>query len=404
MSHVLLILPTTTYRAPDFIEAAGRLGIELTIATEESGPLDPPNRRLVIDCQDAERSAAAIVAYGDQHPIDAVVAADDQGVELAALAARELGLPHNPPFGVAATRNKAMLRRALVRAEVPQPAFGLVNTPEEAAAAASELGPSVVLKPLSLSASQGVIRADSPETARAAAERIRRILIVNGRSPGEPILVEKFVPGVEIAVEGMLSNGQLKVLAVFDKPDPLDGPYFEETILVTPSQLHPEMVEEVIRVTQSGIHALQLREGPIHAELRVDCARVILIEIAARSVGGLCGRSLRFGLLGTSLESLILRAALGRPTRGLRRQTTSSGAMMIPIPRSGTFRSVEGRHEALAVAGVTDIEISMHPGDLIQTLPEGNRYLGFIFATGDSPDAVTAALRQAHQRLQVVID
>ena len=331
MTRVVLILPTATYRAADFVAAAEQLGVEITVASEKKLPLSSAES-LVIDCSSPEESARLIVAHADKHKIDAVVAADDQGVEIAALTSQELGLPHNEPFGVAATRNKVMLRRALARAEVPQPAFGVVNSPEEAAEAVSDLGAPAVLKPLGLSASQGVIRVDHPDDAPAAAERIRRILIAEGHSPGEPILVERFVPGFEVAVEGLLLEGRLQVLAVFDKPDPMEGPYFEETILVTPSRLHPEMLDEVIRVTQAATAALELSEGPIHAELRVDGARVMVLEVAARSIGGLCGRSLRFGLLGTSLEALILRRALAMPITGLQREGIASGAMMLPIP------------------------------------------------------------------------
>ncbi|MDF1596529.1 MAG: ATP-grasp domain-containing protein [Acidimicrobiia bacterium] len=406
MAHVVLILPTATYRAAGFIDAASQLGADITIASEAVPPLSDraQSAGVLIDCTSPEMSARRIVAHADGHPIDAIVAADDQGVEIAALAAGLLGLPHNSPFGVAATRNKAMLRRALAKAEVPQPAFGVVNTADEAKATVADLGAPAVLKPLGLSASQGVIRVDDPSEAPAAAEQIRRILITEGRSPGEPILVERFIPGVEVAVEGLLADGNLQVLAVFDKPDPLDGPYFEETILVTPSRLHPEMIEEVIRVTERAVAALELREGPIHAELRVDGARVVLLEVAARSIGGLCGRSLRFGLLGTSLETLILRRALAMPVAGLHREGLASGVMMLPIPRAGILRSVTGHEEALAVPGITDLEISMHTGDTIRPLPEGNRYLGFLFAKGATPLEVEQALRTAHAALQFVID
>ena len=248
MPHVVLILPTATYRAHDFVEAAARLGADITVASEDQPPLaeGAGTPTVIIDCDSPEESAARIIAHADHHPIDAIVAADDQGVEIAALAAEALGLPHNQPFGVAATRNKVMLRRALASAEVPQPAFGVVNTAAEAESAVADLGAPAVLKPLGLSASQGVIRVDDPSAAPAAAERIRRILITEGRSPGEPILVERFVPGVEVALEGLLLDGRLEVLATFDKPDPLDGPYFEETMLITPSRLHPEMIEEVV--------------------------------------------------------------------------------------------------------------------------------------------------------------
>lgn len=406
MTHIVLILPTATYRAAEFIEAAERLGTDITIATEDSPPLaeGAGTAHVRIDCESPQVSADRIVQHADTQPVDAIVAADDQGVEIAALAAGQLGLPHNSPFGVAATRNKAMLRRALAKAEVPQPAFAVVNSGEDAETMADALGGPVVMKPISLSGSQGVIRADGPDEAHRVAERIRRILITEGRSPGEPILMERFIPGIEVTVEGLLLDGKLEVLALFDKPDPLDGPYFEETLLITPSRLHPEMIEEVVRITERAIAALDLSEGPIHAELRVDGSKAFLIEVAARSIGGLCGRSLRFGLLGTSLETLILRRALGKPVAGLRREQIASGAMMLPIPNGGTYRAVRGREEALAVPGITDLEISVHPGDVIRTLPEGNRYLGFLFAKAASPEDVEHSLRTAHSQLDFIID
>ncbi len=404
MPHVVLILPTATYRATDFVEAANRLDAAITVASEERLPLATDTGQIMIDCARPGVSADAIVHHADRHPVDAIIAADDQGVEIAAVAAERLGLPHNPPYAVGVTRNKAMLRRALASGEVPQPAFGVINDAADAEAAAADLGAPVVLKPLTLSGSQGVIRVDDPAEAPAAAERIRRVLITEGRSPGEPLLVERFVPGREVAVEGLLLDGDLQVLAVFDKPDPLDGPFFEETILVTPSRLHPEMVDEVVRVTGRAVAAIGLREGPIHAELRVDGSRVMVLEVAARSVGGLCGRALRFGLLGTSLETLLLRRALGMPITGLRRRDEAAGAMMLPIPRSGVYRGVKGTAAAERVEGITGIEISAHPGETIRTLPEGNRYLGFLFARGSTPASVEQSLRQAHATLEFDID
>jgi biotin carboxylase len=305
---------------------------------------------------------------------------------------------------VASTRNKIMLRRALASAEIPQPLFELAGPPDDVAQLAEIIGYPVVLKPLSMSASRGVIRADHAAAARQASRRIRRILAVAGHNPNEPILIEQYVPGIEMAVEGIMRGGKLVVLAFFDKPDPLIGPYFEETLFITPSRLHPEMLDEVERVTAAAVEAIGLREGPVHAEVRIDGNRVVFLEAAARSIGGLCGRSLRFGLLGTPLEVVLLRHALGRPLRRVRREDPASGVMMLPIPASGTLRAVGGREEALAVPGVDEVDITIPPGRRVQTLPEADRYLGFIFARRETPDEVEEALRQANECLDIEIE
>ncbi|MDP8943648.1 MAG: ATP-grasp domain-containing protein, partial [Actinomycetota bacterium] len=273
----------------------------------------------------------------------------------------------------------------------------------DVAALAAEVGLPCVVKPLSLTASRGVIRADDPPAAARAAARARSILADAGEDPDGPLLVESYVPGAEVAVEGLLRGGELEVLAVFDKPDPLEGPYFEETILVTPSRLWPEALARVERLTAEAAAALGLREGPVHAELRLDGERAWVLELAARSIGGLCSRSLRFGILGASLEEVVLRHALGMSLDELRREAAASGVMMLPIPRAGTLVEVRGQGEALAVAGVAGLELGVHPGAEVRPLPEGDRYLGFLFARGETPDDVERALRGAHARLEVEI-
>jgi biotin carboxylase len=280
------------------------------------------------------------------------------------------------------------MRAALAEAGVAQPAFGDDPT---------QVGFPCVLKPLTRSGSQGVIRADTAEEAAEAAVRIRAIL----GDPEAELLVERFVPGEEVAVEGLLSDGELEVLAVFDKPDPLDGPYFEETIYVTPSRKPPAVLAEVHAATARAAAALGLREGPVHAEMRVG-SEVTVLELAARSIGGLCSRSLRFGL-GVSLEEVILRHALGLPPEHLRREERASGVMMLPIPRAGTLNEVRGQDEARAVEGIAGLEISIARGKPVVPLPEGDRYLGFMFAKAGTPEQVEAALRQAHAKLDVDI-
>jgi len=421
VSRLVLLVPTGTYRAADFVVAASRLGAEVVVASERRQALASSmgDRALVVPMSDPVRAAERIVELARRSPVDGVVAVDDQGVVAAALAASRLGLPHADPDAVARTRDKAAMRARLGRAGVPQPAWGLAVPGQDVGALAEQVGLPCVVKPLGLSASRGVIRADSVPEARAAADRARRIAREGGEgrdNPGGPaLLVERFLPGAEVAVEGLLRGGHLEVLAVFDKPDPLEGPYFEETLYVTPSRLGEDVLAEVAEVTSRACDALGLTEGPVHAELRIPPGQgeagppggarrgVSVIELAARSIGGLCSRALVFGT-GVSLEELIVAHALGRPLDQVRREERAAGVMMLPIPRAGTLAGVGGRDRALAVPGITGLEISIPLGRPVVPLPEGDRYLGFLFAKARTPGEVEAALRQAHSALDIRID
>jgi biotin carboxylase len=402
--RVLLILPTGTYRAGDFVRAASRLGAEVVVASEHRQAMatSMEGRALVVPLDRPEAAAESIVVFARDHPVDAVVAVDEQGVVPAALAAERLGLAHNPPAAASATRDKVALRRALDAAGVAQPRFRVAGPADDVGELALAVGLPCVVKPVSLSASRGVIRADDPAAAAAAGRRVRDILAHAGEDRDGPLLVEAFVPGAEVAVEGLLRGGELDVLAVFDKPDPLDGPYFEETIYVTPSRLEPATANAVGELVDRGAAALGLREGPVHAEVRVHGGGVWLLEVAARSIGGLCSRALRFGT-GTSLEEVILAHALGLGLDGLGREAGASGVMMIPIPRSGVLAEVGGVDAARAVGGIEGVEITVTKGRPVRSLPEGDRYLGFIFARSPTPGEVEQALREAHARLEIVI-
>ncbi|MSO78722.1 MAG: ATP-grasp domain-containing protein [Acidimicrobiia bacterium] len=395
MPRVLLLLPTATYRAADFIAAARALGVEVVVASEQQPVLSETmgDRAAVVPLDDPERGASVIDALDARRGIDAVIAVDDQGVLVAAHAGERLGFPHNPPDAVARTRDKAAMRTAFMAAEVPQPRFEIFDDPDNI----PDVGFPCVVKPIGLSASRGVIRADDAPGARAAA---RRALDIAG---GGTLLVEEYVPGAELALEGLLRDGRLEVLALFDKPDPLDGPYFEETIYVTPARVTADVQARVERVVADAAAALGLREGPVHAEVRVHADRVWVIEVAARSIGGLCARALRFGA-GISLEEVILRHALGQDLDGLARETMASGVMMLPIRAAGRLIGVHGQDGAKAVPGIVGLEITIVPGREVHPLPEGDRYLGFLFARADTPDAVEAALRAAHAELRVVIE
>jgi len=408
--RVLLLLPTTTYRAHDFIRAAGRLGVETVVGSDRKQALQDlqPTRGVPLDLQDPEKAAGQIADFDAKHHLNAVIPTDDETAVVAAAASARLRLPHNPPEAARAARRKDVLRRVLHDAHVPTPRFSLMTLEDDPGAAARKQIYPVVLKPTFLAASRGVIRADDEEQFVAA---FRRIAVLLGQSDvkehggdaGRLVLVEEFVPGVEVALEGILLASRLKVLALFDKPDPLDGPFFEETIYVTPSRLTAGVQKEIAEATASAARALGLREGPVHAELRVNDRGPWLIEVAARSIGGLCSRTLRFGT-GLSLEEVVLMHALGRDVRALRRQPRPAGVMMVPIPRAGVLRGVSGLAAARRVPGIEDVTVSAPIGRPLVPLPEGASYLGFIFARAKTPALVEAALRRAHARLAFDIE
>ena len=399
VTRILLLLPTATYRAPDFLAAAAHLGVDVVVGSEHRQALSGSmgDRAVLVSLTDVAAAVDAIVALHRRSPLDAVLAVDDPGVAIASAAAARLGLRHNPPDAIAATRDKTIMRARLGAALLRQPAYRIVPPGGDVVAAAQQIGYPCVVKPVSRSASQGVIRVNDAVEADAAGLRIRAMI---ANCP-ESLLVERFVPGDEVAAEGLLTGGRLEVLAVFDKPDPLDGPFFEETIYVTPSRQPPAILTEIETIAAQAAAALGLREGPIHVELRIGPGdEVTILELAARSIGGLCARALRFGA-GVSLEEVIIRHALGMGLGGLTREPQASGVMMLPIRAAGVLEHVSGQKRALAVEGVVGLDISIAPGRSVVPLPEGDRYLGFIFARGTTPQFVEAALRRAEACLDV---
>ena len=320
---------------------------------------------------------------------------DETTAFVAALIASRLELRGGAPRGAEAARDKLIQRGLLAAAGLPVPRFAPLPAGADPAAVAAEVGFPCVLKPRALSSSRGVIRADDAAGVHAAADRIRRLLERPDVGGDSTLLVERFVPGVEVAVEAIVRAGRFEVLAIFDKPDPLDGPFFEETLYVTPSRLPDAHQRALADCAARAAAALGLSEGPIHAELRFGADGPWLLEVAARSIGGLCARTLRFGL-GVSLEELLLRHAAGLDVPTLERGGGASGVMMLPIPAAGTLRAVRGLEAARAVPGIEDVVISVRAGEKLVPLPEGNRYLGFAFARGPDPATVEAALRRAH--------
>ena len=398
MPRVMLLLPTTTYRTEAFVGAASRLGVDVTVASEQPNTLTRlnPAGLLTLDFKDPQEAAQQVVEFSTSHRIDAVVSVDSQVVLVGAAISAALGLRHNSVESVTAAQDKHFMRQRFEQAGVPSPQFTLCSLDEDRAALAGRVDFPCVVKPLSLAASQGVIRADDQGQFIRAVNRLEAILKrehgappaseasgddraesrVRSPASSRQFLVEQFVGGQEVALEGMLTRGVLRVLALFDKPDPLDGPFFEETIYVTPSRLATETQDSVAQRAQQAARALGLTEGPIHAELRLAKDGPSVIEVNARSIGGLCSRTLRFGT-GMSLEELIIRHALDEDFELPERQSQAAGVMMIPVPRAGRLIEIRGLDDAKAVSGVEDVTISAHPGQRLVPLPEGSRYLGW---------------------------
>jgi len=406
MPRVLLLIPTRTYRTHDFMEAARRLAVDVVVASPHRPALAAlmDGRHLRVDFDAVPESTERIAAFAANLPLDAVVAVDDSGTRLASAAAERLRLPHNPLAAVVAASNKLLTRTRLREAGLPTPLFQSFSIDVDPSTIQTRLRYPCVVKPVDLSGSQGVIRADGAAGFAEVFSRVVAIVRACDRGPEpQPVIVEDFIPGREVAVEGLLRDGELEVLAIFDKPDPLDGPFFEETIYITPSRLDPGLQAHIVKSTASATRALGLREGPVHAELRINESGIYVLEVAPRSIGGLCSRTLRFGA-GVSLEEIILRHAARLPMPVHDRERRAAGVMMLPIPRAGRLEAVRGQEAARRVPHVESLVLTIPVGERLVPLPEGDRYLGFLFARSDDPAAVEAALRDAYGQLSIDTD
>jgi biotin carboxylase len=399
--RILLLMSPATYRAGAFLQAAQGLGLEVVVGIDLPESLaDYWHVPLGVDFSDIQASVRTIAAYAHEHPLTAILSVDDAASELAAEACARLDLPHNSPGAAEAARDKFLMRSLMSAAGVPCPVFRAFSLQADPAWVSTQVTYPCVLKPLRLSGSRGVIRANTPHEFEQAQLRVKRLLLNEGyRAQETMFLVEDFIPGREVALEGLLTQGHLKVLALFDKPDPLDGPFFEETIYTTPSRLSPQIQLTISDCVAQAAASLGLRDGPVHAELRVNEYGPWMLEIAGRSIGGLCSTVLEFGS-GMCLEELILRHAIGEEVTSIERDHSAAGVMMIPIPSAGILKNIYGKDDATAVPLITGVEITAKLHHPLVPLPEGSSYLGFIFARGESPLAVELALRLAHQALR----
>jgi hypothetical protein len=412
--RILLFATKLGYQTRSFQTAADRLDIELAYVTDRCHQLDDPwyDCALPVHFELPESAAGTVLEQQRGLPVDGVLAVGDRPTIAAAYVTRGLGLPHNHPASVEACRSKLRMREVLRDAGMPVPLFRVLPLDPLPEPALLGVQFPCVLKPISLSASQGVVRVNNREEFFASAARLKRLLdspeIRATREPHlDQMLVEGYLEGKEVAVEGLITEGIPRVLAIFDKPDPLEGPYFEETIYVTPSRLSAAEQRAIEQSFVEAVRALGLTHGPVHAEFRVNDHGVWPIEVAPRPIGGLCARALRFvpKASGESigLEELILRHALGMPGSNAPREPAASGVMMIPVPNSGILEKVEGEDAARATHGITSLEITARLHDFIAAWPEGSSYLGFLFASAEHPAEAESALREAHKKLRFTL-
>ena len=403
-SRLLLIAPPNSYRTVSYLESARRQGVDVLVASEgEHSLVGAIASGLHIDL-DAPEALDQLLRANQERPFNGVVATDDTTVELGSRIAQTLKLPHNPPQAAQYSHRKDLSRQVLQAAGVRVPDFRVLSLGKAIAPQLEELEFPCVVKPLSLSASRGVIRADTQQDVQSACQRIQLILEAEGIADdyvSSHVLVEAFIPGPEVALEGLLHRGKLDVLAIFDKPDPLEGPFFEETYYITPSRHTAAIQQEIIECVRDACDGLGLCEGAVHAEVRIGESGCAIIEVAARTIGGECARLLGFGT-GHSLEDLVIAHAVGRPL-SIRRSSGAAGVLMIPITKSGSLRRIEGIARARAVPFIEDILINIRDGYELVPLPEGSSYLGFMFAGAPRPEQVEAALRKAHAELDVVV-
>jgi biotin carboxylase len=407
--RLILLMSTRTYRAAAFLDAAEALGLAVTVASDQAHVFAAaqPEAHLQVDFNEPESATERIVGFNQKYPLMAVVSAEDEGAQIAAMASMALGLPSSSLTAVSAARNKFGMRTILDKVGMLSPKYQRLRLTQAPRMLAKQVDYPCVLKPLFLSGSRGVIRTNNAREFEAAFTRIKEILSrpkikAQGGGLADYVLVEDFIPGYEVAIEGIVIAGEMNLIAMFDKPDPLDGPYFEETIYVTPSRHPAEAQEALLYAAQQAVRALGITYGPVHIEARYNDIGAWIVEIAPRSIGGYCAKVITLGE-GMTLEEAILRQAAGQDVSGLVREAQASGVMMIPIPGEGILADYSGVAEAENMTHIDEIVMSMHSGQKITPLPEGGQYLGFIFARAETPGVVETALRRAFSKINLTV-
>lgn len=403
--RVLIIAPHGSYRTAAYIQAANQLGVDVLIASQgEHSIVSDYVKGVHVDFRNQEQAIETILAEAKLHAFSGIIGTDDTTTELAARVADKLSLPHNDPSAVSIAQRKDLARLCLKKSDVYIPNFDVLKTTKPLSEQNVQVNFPAIIKPVALSASRGVIRVNNGQELEQAVERVANMLIKEHhveQSIRETLLLEEFIPGKEIAIEAMLYHGELDVLAIFDKPDPLNGPFFEETYYITPTSFSEKTQQEIKQTVLKACQAYGLSEGPIHAECRINGKGVWILEVAARTIGGMCGRLLSLGT-GYSLEELVLLHAMGKRVE-IKTVESAAGVLMIPIPRAGILKRVEGLLEAQRVPYINELSIEVRDGYELVPLPEGNSYLGFIFAEAPTAKEAEQALRKAHDCLNIVI-
>ena len=402
--RLLLIAPRFSYRIAAYIEAANTVGVDIQIASDGKNSLVTELATgLHIDLNDIDSTLDIIQSRHRLEPFDAIIASDDRTVTIAAEAASRLGLTCNPPKTAQISRRKDLSRKTLARASISVPLFEKIDLNTHTKAPLITGFP-CVLKPLSLSASTGVIRANNPAEFQRACKQIRAIIAyLPNDEENHYALVEQYLDGVEVAIEGMVSNSSFELLAIIDKPEPLTGPYFEESYYTTPSRLDRGCQQRLIELVSAACAALGIKTGPVHAECRINDKDCWILEVATRSIGGDCSKILQF-IHEQSLEALVISNALGyKLPAGISNPVANraAGVMMIPTPSAGILRGVGGLQQARKIDNIESVEIAIRAGHELKCLPQGSSYLGFIFARAKTPALVERALRQAFACLKI---
>jgi len=399
---VLLVAPSGSYRIAAYTRAAHELGMPILVVSNSAHSLvSQVASGITVDFSRPEQAYAEIVAAIGDLQVACVLATDDSCVALCSRIAAFLGLRQNSTDAALLTQRKDLARDALSAAGCNTPAYQRIEI-----ASASPAGLTVdyplVLKPLGLSASRGVIRANNDAEYMTAVARIDAILEATGQQGilREQILLESYIDGAEYAIEGFMVDGQFRLLTIFDKPEPLTGPYFEETYYLTPSLLETRQKSALIEEVARCCAAYGLAQGPVHAEARLSTSGPVLLELAARTIGGQCGQLIEFSLQ-CKLEELVIQGMCGL-TPATAAVAESAGVLMIPITDSGILKRVEGLTAALQTEHVRDIEIHINPGYELIPLPEGASYLGFIFAQAPDYQQTYTALKSAYSKLRFV--
>jgi len=409
-SAVILIIPSASYRTSAFITVVEKLDLKVLVISDKSQVFSGkyPDNLMIINFHHWKDRLDEISEWSERNGLKAVIGVDEESIVLAANLSNYLKVEHNPVESVLLTKDKYLMRFELKNARLNSPWFKRFSIHDSPNKIINEISFPCVIKPTFLSASRGVIRVNTTKELAKGIKTINELLSLEeirerGGEQSDWILVEEYIPGKEVAIEGIVSESKLKVLAVFDKPEPPVGPTFEETIFVTPSILPEKTLYSLFKTAQNAVNALGIVKGPVHIEVRINSRGNYILECASRSIGGLCSKILEFQG-GMSLEELILRSYLGRNVEKSKLTGSARGVMMMPTEKMGTLKEIRGVENALNVKGVIDLQITVKPGEKLEPLPKGDRYLGFIFAEDENQELVIKALKNAWSKIGVVLE